>query len=103
MSNQEQRFKIVTPNNEIITTEPGKNGENDMKIFTKFPFMPWPHSLYYIGVCLRLKGMVEERNYPPGEGRQGKAYLMNFISECVFNNHIPISEICKKYKIKTKE
>lgn len=98
-----QVFKIITPNNEIVTTEPGKNGPMDMKIFTTFPKMPWPHSLYYIGVCLRLKGMVEERNYPPGEGKQGKAYLMNFIRECVFENNIPISEICKKYKIKIKE
>ena len=81
MTNKKTDFKIETPNNEIITTQPGKNGPDDMKIFTTFPKMPWPHSLYYIAVCLRLKGLVEERNYPNGYGR---GMLASFCLEAIF-------------------
>lgn len=96
-------FQIKTPNGEVIYTEPGKNGPNDMKIFTRFPKIPWAHSLYYIGVCLRLKGLVEDRNYPPEKNFQGKGMLMSFCRECIFNTKTPISEICKKYKIPERE
>jgi hypothetical protein len=91
-----QDYKILTPYGEHIFTEPGKNGPDDMKIFTTFPKQPWPHSLYYIAVCLRLKGMVEDRNYPPP--LKGKAMLMEFCRDAVFTK-TPIKEICQKYKI----
>ena len=98
-----QNYLIKTPNNETIYTEPGKNGPNDMKIFTRFPKIPWAHSLYYIGVCLRLKGMVEDRNYPQEKGFRGSRMLLDFLKECIFDRKTPISEICKKYKIPEKE
>lgn len=96
---EKQDWSITTPNNELVETVPGKNGEFDMKIFTSFPKMPWAHSLYYIATCLRLKGMVENRNYPNGTGR---GYLASFCLEAIFSK-VPISELCKKYKIKEKE
>ena len=98
-----QDYRIETPNMEVIYTEPGKNGENDMKIFTRFPRIPWAHSLYYIGCCLRLKGMVEDRNYPPENGYKGKRMLMNFCCECIENTKESIKDICKKYRIPEKE
>jgi len=95
-----QDYEIKTPNNELIYTKPGKNGPNDMKIFTRFPKMPWPHSLYYIGVCLRLKGLVEDRNYPTG---RGKHMLLHFCQECILNHKLSILDICKKFKIPIKD
>jgi hypothetical protein len=92
-----QKYRITTPNDEIVYTKPGKNGEYDMKIFTEFPYMPWPHSLYYIGVCLRLKSMVEDRNYPNG---RGKHMLLHFCQECILNKNKTIKEICEDFKIK---
>ena len=94
---QKQVYHLKTPNNEVIYTEPGKNGPSDMKIFTRFPKMPWAHSLYYIGVCLRLKGLVEDRNYPPP--KNGKGMLLSFCRECICNYNLTIREICEKYKI----
>lgn len=98
-----QNYRIETPNNEIVYTEPGKNGENDMKIFSKFPKIPWAHSLYYIATCLRLKGMVEDRNYPPKEGKYGSGMLVAFCSEAILNKQISIKDLCKKYKIPERE
>jgi len=98
-----QDFKILTPNNEEIYTVPGKNGPDDMKIYTKFPKTPWAHSLYYIGVCLRLKGMVEDRNYPPKNGLRGKNMLRDFCCECIENYNLTIADICKKYRIPMRE
>lgn len=97
---KEQRYEIITPYNEKIVTVPGKNGKDDMKILTTFPYMPWPHSLSYIGHCLRLKAEVEDRNYPPGNGFQGRGKLMTFIHECIFKKDMTIEEICKKHGIK---
>jgi hypothetical protein len=98
-----QRFEITTPNAEKIYTIPGKNGPNDMKIFTQFPYMPWAHSLCYIGHCLRLKAEVEDRNYPPEKGFQGRGKLMTFIYDCVFNKGMSVEEICRKHGIPTRE
>jgi hypothetical protein len=91
-----QDYKIKTPYGEIVHTIPGKNGPLDMKIFTTFPKMPWPHSLYYIAVCLRLKAMVEDRNYPPPAAGRGK--LMEFCHDCIFSK-MTIREICRKHQI----
>jgi len=96
---KKQKYKIITPYDEKIHTEPGKNGVDDMKIFTVFPKMPWPHSLYYIGVCLRLKGMVEDRNYPPEKGLQGKGKLLAFCRDCIVDYKKTIKEICEKHQI----
>lgn len=93
---KKQDYDITTPNKEVIYTEPGKHGPADMKIFTSFPHMPWPHSLYYISVCLRLKGMVEDRNYPYG---RGKNMLIDFCKDSISNYDLTIAEICKKYDI----
>lgn len=98
-----QDYNITTPNNEKITTVPGKKGPDDMIILTQFPKMPWPHSLYYIGCCLRLKGMVEERAYPQKDGYQGRDYLLDYVAECILSLDVPISDLCKKYKIPEKE
>lgn len=97
---ERQHYNIVTPNGEKVFTEPGKNGPEDMKIFTMFPKMPWPHSLYYIAVCLRLKAKVEDRNYPPPA--QGRGKLMDFCYDCIFSK-LSIREICEKHKIPIKE
>ena len=95
-----QDFYIVSPYNEIIYTEPGKNGKNDMKVLTVFPRNHWPQSLYYIGVCLRLKGFVEDRNYPPPRYR-GKRMLTAFCKDCIESWHLSISDICRRYNIPT--
>ena len=97
---KEQHYEITTPYNEKITTQPGKNGPEDMKIFTEFPYMPWPHSLFYIGHCLRLKAEVEDRNYPTGEGFQGRGKLMAFIHDCIYKLNISVEEICRNHGIK---
>jgi len=94
-----QNYEIITPYNEKIYTKPGKNGDNDMKIFTRFPKIPWAHSLYYIGVCLRLKGMVEDRNYPPAQGYAGKLKLFHFVKDCIFDRKLSIEAVCKKHQI----
>ena len=91
-------YTVKTPYGERIFTEPGKNGPDDMKIYTTFPKLPWPHSLYYIAVCLRLKGMVEDRNYPPPK-HKGKAMLAEFCRDAIFATTVPIRDLCKKYKI----
>lgn len=91
-----QYYTIETPYGERIFTTPGKNGPDDMKIFSSFPCQPWAHSLYYIAVCLRLKGMVEDRNYPPPQ--QGKGMLMSFCHDAIFSR-TPIKELCEKYNI----
>ena len=96
---KKQDFNILTPNNERVFTVPGKNGDLDMKILTEFPYTPWPHSLYYIGVCLRLKGMVEDRNYPNG---RGKFMLLDFCCDCITKKDVSIKDICSKYKIPEK-
>ena len=93
---KKQDYKIITPNKEIIFTEPGNNGPEDMKIFTRFPRTPWMHSLYYIGACLRLKGMVEDRNYPNG---RGKEMLVDFCRDSIKDYKSLLAEICKKYQI----
>lgn len=98
-----QRYDITTPNGERIFTIPGKKGPDDMKILTVFPKMPWAHSLFYIGQCLRLKAEVEDRDYPPEKGFQGRGKLMTFIHDCIFKKDIPLEEICKKHKIPFKE
>ncbi len=95
-----QNYNIKTPNGERVYTIPGKNGPADMKIFSEFPKQPWPTSLYYVGTLLRLKGWVEDRNYPEGFGR---VFLVGFIIECIANTSVSISDLCKKYKIPEKE
>jgi len=91
-----QDYHIKTPKGEIVYTEPGDRGPHDMKIFTRFPKQPWKTTLYYIGVILRLKGAVENRNYPPPY--QGAKMLFNFCRDCIFSK-MPIKDLCKKYKI----
>lgn len=92
-----QDYDITTPNKERVFTRPGKNGPNDMKIFSRFPTQPWPHSLFYAGLILRLKAEVEDRNYPPPA--QGATFLFRFIRDCIFKRDVPIGELCKQYKI----
>lgn len=94
--NVKQEYRIITPNQEVIYTEPGDNGPKDMKIFTRFPRIPWMHSLYYIAVCLRLKGMVEDRNYAKG---RGKNMLIDFCEDAISDYSLSIAEICKKYDV----
>ena len=91
-----QNFHVETPKGEIVYTEPGNRGPHDMKIFTRFPKQPWKTTLYYIGVILRLKGLVEDRNYPHGRGAK---MLLDFIRECILSRKTSIKELCKKYKI----
>ena len=95
-----QNFKIITPNQERIFTVPGNRGPNDMRIFSEFPKQPWATTLYYVGCILRLKGMVEDRNYPSGFGH---AMLAAFILECICHPEIKVIELCKRYKIPLQE
>ena len=83
-----------------IECRPGKKSENDFKIYTRFPNQPWPHTLEYIGHCIRLKAEVEERSYPREKGFKGRNMLLHFIQECVFKKEISIKDLCKKFKIK---
>ena len=92
----EQNYKITTPKGEQIFTIPGNRGIDDMRIFTRFPKQPWATSLCYIGWVLRLKGMVEDRNYPNGQGR---GYLMEFICRCISYRKTTIEDLCREYKI----
>ena len=96
---QKQNYSVITPNGEKVFTMPGKNGERDMKIFSEFPKQPWPHSLFYIGLCLRLKGEIEDRNYPPKNGFKGREMLLEFCQDCLYRLDLNIFQICKKYKI----
>jgi len=89
-----------TPNNEEVFATPGNRGPNDMKIWSIFPNQPWPTSLYYIGYVMRLKGMVEDRNYPNG---YGAGMLVSFLAECILNNQKTVLELCNKYKIPLRE
>lgn len=98
----EQRFKIKTPYGEIIETIPGKNGPNDMLILSTFPSMPHAHSLCYIGHCVRIKGEVEERNYPVSDGYQGKGKLMAFLHACLYRPNSTIEQICIEHGIPLK-
>lgn len=100
MATKKQKYDIETPIGERIYTVPGDRGPDDMKIYTVFPRTPWAHSLYYIAVCLRLKGMVEDRNYPPPAA--GKAKLMEFCRDAIFDRKMTIKDLCKKYEIALK-
>ena len=95
-----QDYDITTPTNERIFTEPGDRGPDDMKIYSVFPEMPWKHTLYYMGVCLRLKGLVEDRNYRVEDGFRGKSMLVDFCNDCITRYDLSIAEICKEYGIK---
>ncbi len=90
-----QEYEHTTPNGEKVWTTPGENSKDDMKIWTEFPRMPWMTTLYYIGVVLRLKGRVEECNYPNG---YGWGMLLAFIAECILTDK-SIKNLCIKYKI----
>lgn len=92
-----QDYKLTTPSNETVYTVPGKKGEGDMKIFTHFPKLPWAHTLHYIGICLRLKGIVEDRDYPPPA--KGKDILVDFCRDAITDYTRTISQICKDYQI----
>lgn len=95
-----QSYEITTPAGEMVRTIPGNRGQYDMKILSTFPRKDWPQTLYYVAVILRLKGMVEERNYPNGDG-PGK--LMTFVHDAIFNRKLSIKQICEKHKIPLKE
>ena len=91
--------KYICEDGTEIFTGPGKKCENDFKIYTKFPKQFWPHTLEYMGYCLRLKSYVEEINYPRDKGLQGQKYLHRFIQDCIWKKQLTVKEICKKYKI----
>jgi hypothetical protein len=93
---------VCTDGTEIFTKQ-GKKSENDFKIYTKFPREYWPHTLEYIGYCIRLKAHVEEINYPRERGLQGQKYLHRFIQDCIWKKDLTIKELCTKYKIPEKE
>jgi len=99
MSELKQRYKLRTPTGEVVYTEPGKNGPGDMKIFTVFPRIPWMTTLHYMGIVLRLKGMVEDRNYPPNRGYEGAYKLLKFIRDCIVRRTTPIKELCAEYEM----
>jgi hypothetical protein len=96
----QQRYRIITPTQEKIWTVPGTRGPDDMRIYSEFPKQPWATTLYYIGCILRLKGFVEDRNYPNGYGH---AMLAAFFIECICHPEIPIKDLCSKYKIPIQE
>lgn len=86
-----------------IECRQGKKSEDDFKIYTRFPNQPWPHTLEYIGQCIRLKAEVEEINYPRSKGFQGKKFLHRFIQDCIWKTNMTIKEICKKFQIPERE
>lgn len=102
-----QNYNLWTPYGEHIFTEPGSNGPDDMKIYIEFPYQPWPITLYASGSLLRLKGMVEDRNYPPPN--QGAGWLARFGIDCILKREIEMPDdldmplLCQKYKIPLKE
>ena len=96
----EQNYKIITPAGEKIFTVPGNRGPQDMRIYSIFPTQPWATTLCYIGCVLRLKGIVEDRNYKTGYGH---GMLAAFIVECICHPEKSIKELCSKYKITLQE
>jgi hypothetical protein len=93
-----QDYKYITKNGEKVFTKPGENGPDDMVIYSEFPKQPWKHSLEYIGICLRLKSMVESRNYDKSR-YAGEARLWKFCDMCIHNLSKTIKEICKELKV----
>ena len=86
-----------------LLTKPGNKSKNDFIIFTKFPQPTHPHLLEYIGQALRLKGEVEDINYPIEHGYQGHKYLIRFIRECIENKEKTVKEICNEFRIPTRD
>jgi len=92
--------KIETPAGEIITLSDGDRAEGDKRIYTQFPRQPWPTTLRYIASILRLKGMVEDNNYPNGKGA---GFLSAFINEAILRREVTMAELCRKYNIPARE
>jgi hypothetical protein len=93
-------FTLITPSGEKVITMQGDRGPYDMKIFSQFPSSrPWAHSMYYVGLLIRLKGEVEDRNYRDTGKGSGREYLWNYFRGCMFSD-TPIRLLCEKYKIK---
>ena len=92
----------------MIYIKDGNRAENDIKIYTKFPNQPWPHTLEYVAAVLNLKTYVEDNNYPHKKGFEASNMLHRFITDGMYDANImepqkaelTIKEICKKYKIK---
>lgn len=99
MSKRRQKYDFTTDAGERVYTKPGNRGPNDMQIFSIFPKLPWKTTLQYIGIILRLKGIVEDRNYPRDSGYQGAWKLLRFIKDCIVKRSISIHELCKQYEI----
>lgn len=91
---------ICEDGTEIYCTRGTKSGD-DLIIKTRFPNRVQSHKLEYIGQCLRMKGEIEETNYPSGAGYRGKQYLSDFAIECIWRTDIPVLELCRKFKIPT--
>lgn len=98
--------RIECPDGTIITTRQGKKGpDDDFKIYTQFPYQPFPHSMFYAGAISRLKAWVEDINYPPEEGKLGRKFLFRYLQDCIFINYdedddeTTIFNLCKKYQI----
>jgi hypothetical protein len=78
----------------------GKKSKNDFMIFTQFPRQPFPHSLEFIGQCLRYKSYIEDDAYPPPA--RGKHMLLHFCQESVLKREKTIKEICCEFNPKCK-
>jgi len=93
-----QNFNIISPHGEKIFTRPGNRGDHDMKIYVQFPeSRPFPISLFCTGWIVRLKGLVEERNYPPP--RDGAKKIQRYLKECLFERQTDIIDLCVRHKI----
>ena len=99
MSTPKKNYNITTKAGERVYTRPGTRGPNDMQIFTVFPKQPWKTTLAYMGVVLRLKGMVEDGNYPPANGYDGAWKLLKFIRDCIMKRSVSIWELCSQYEM----
>jgi hypothetical protein len=93
------KLKYICKDGTKIYLKQGKKSENDFKIYTEFPNQPWPHTLEYIGYCLRLKAWVEKINYPKEKGFRDRFYLHHFVQDCIIRIQDPIETIMKKFKI----
>ena len=86
------------PDGSRIDLMQGRKHTDDRILLATFPKERFAYSLRWIATALRLKGYIEEINYPQSEGYKGKTMLLDFLEDAIMKD-ITIDDICKKYKL----
>ena len=93
------QLKFQCNDNTRIQTDKGNNSENDFKIFIAPDYEPWAPTFESLGWWLRLKGFVEDINYPHGKG---KDFLFDYVYRSIYYRWISIPKLYKQYVTKFK-